>query len=192
MMNTVLAIFLLLIAQTMSAWQICYTGRDTMLQSPTFLDFFSYITEHGYEHQICLRCLGYFKTEETFARHKVLCTRDDFMSVLHVLPTSGSKQAQLKFYNYMFCTMATFVIYADFKSMFEPFGFQTIHTTCSHHHKVFAAAAILCFTLGRCNQLTMTKVGENALAELLDVLIKWEMAIVKELRINRLMQRISA
>ena len=31
---------------------------------------FSDITKHGHEHQICLRCLGHFRTEESVACHK--------------------------------------------------------------------------------------------------------------------------
>ena len=83
----------------------------------SILRLFSDITKHDHEYQICLRCLGHFRTEESVALHKKLCTRDDFMSVLHVLPAPGSKQAQLKFNNYRFCTMAQFVIYADFESI---------------------------------------------------------------------------
>ena len=126
------------------------------------------------------------------ASQGALCTRDDFISVLHVLPTPGSKQAQLKFYNYKFCTMAPFVIYADFESILEPLARQAKQTTYSQKHKVCAAAAILCSTLGQYNQLTVMKVGENALAEFLDVLIEWETAIVEELRSNRPMKRMSA
>ena len=73
------------------------------------------------------------------------------MSVLHVLPSPDSKQAQLKFYNYKFCTMASFVIYADFESIFEPLGRQVKQTTCSQQHKVCAAAAVLCSTLSNYN-----------------------------------------
>ena len=80
------------------------------------------------------------------------------MSVLYVLPTPGSKQAQLKFYNYKFCSMAPFVIYADFEFVLEPLARQVKQTTYSQQHKVCAAAAILCSTLGRFNQLTVTKV----------------------------------
>ena len=58
------------------------------------------LTKGKQEHQICLRCLGYFRTEESYARHKQLTTRDDFMSVLHVLPVPGSKQAEIKFTQY--------------------------------------------------------------------------------------------
>ena len=100
------------------------------------------------------------------------------MSVLHVLPAPGSKQAQLKFNNYKFCTMAPFVIYADFESILEPLGRQVKQTTYSQQHKVCAAAAILCSNLGNYNQLTVMKVGENALTEFLDVLIEWETAIL--------------
>ena len=47
---------------------------------------YSDITKHGHEHLICLRCLGHFRTEESFARHKELCNHNDFTSVLHVFP----------------------------------------------------------------------------------------------------------
>ena len=72
------------------------------------------IKKRDHKHQICLRCLRHFRTEESYARHNQLCTRDDFMSVLHVLPTPGSKQAQIKFNKYTNCTKAPFVIYTDF------------------------------------------------------------------------------
>ena len=55
-----------------------------------------------------------------------------------------------------------------------------------------AAAAILCSNLGRYNQLTMIKVGENALSVFLGVLIEWETAIFEQLRTNRPMKRMSA
>ena len=95
------------------------------------------------------------------------------MSVLHVLPTPGSKQSQLKFINFKFCTIAPFVIYADFDSILEPLGRQANQTTYTQHHKVCAASAILCSTLGQYNQLTVMKLGANALSEFLDLLIEW-------------------
>ena len=153
---------------------------------------FKDITKHKEQQNICLRCLGHFKTKESYACHKELCTCDDFMSVLHVLFAPGSKQAQLKFYNYRFCTMAPFVIYADFESILEPLGCQVKQTTYSQQHKVCAAAAVRCSTLGNYNQLTVMKIRVNALAEFLDVLIEWESAIVEELRTNRPMKRMSA
>ena len=94
------------------------------------------------------------------------------MSVLHVLPTPGSKEAQLKFYNYKFCTKALFVIYADFESILEQLGRHVEQTTYSQQHKEVAAATILCSTLGQYNQLTVMKVEEDALTEFLNVLIE--------------------
>ena len=58
---------------------------------------FSDIKKHGHVHNICLRCLGHFFSPETLLRHQQLCTRDDFMSVLHVLSVPGTQRAQIKF-----------------------------------------------------------------------------------------------
>ena len=46
------------------------------------------------------------------------------MSVLHVLPSPGSKQAKIKFNQYKYCTKAPFVIDADFESILKPSGRQ--------------------------------------------------------------------
>ena len=56
---------------------------------------FKDITKYKPQLQFCLRCLGHFSLEEVLARHKKYLTRDDFMSVLHVLPVQGSKHAQI-------------------------------------------------------------------------------------------------
>ena len=119
---------------------------------------FSDLTKGKREHQICLRCLRHFQTEEVLNRHKVLCTRDDYMSVLHVLPTPGSKQAQIKFNQYKYCTKAPFVIYADFESIFEPSGRQVKHTTYTQQHNVCAAAAMLTSSCYNFDQRTVMKV----------------------------------
>ena len=153
---------------------------------------FSVITKHTHQKHFCLRCLHHISSEEVFALQKELCIREDFISVLHVLHTPGSKQSQLKFFNYKFCTMAPFVIYADFASILEPLGRKVKLTTYSRQHKVCDASAILCSTLGQYNQLTVMKVGENELAEFLDVLIEREAAIVEELPTNRPMKCMSA
>ena len=81
--------------------------------------------------------------------------------------------------------MAPFAIYADFECILEPLGRQVKQTTYSKQHKVCAAAAIICSTLGRYTQLTLTKIRKKALTEFLEVLIEWETAIVEELRTNR-------
>ena len=75
--------------------------------------------------------------------------------------------------------MAPFVIYADFEFILEPIYRQAKQTTYSQQQKVCAATAVLCSTLGSYNQLTVRKVGEIALAEILYVLIEWETTIVE-------------
>ena len=112
--------------------------------------------------------------------------------MLHVLPVPGSKQAQIKFNQYKFCTKAPFVIYADFESILEPSGRQVKQTTYTQQQKVCAAAAILTSSFYNFDQRTVMKVGENALAEFLDSLIVLEAEIVAILRTNRAMIRLSA
>ena len=87
------------------------------------------ITKHGHEHKICFRCLTHIYTEESFARHKQLCTRKDFMSKLYVLLMPGSKKAQLKFIKNNFSTIAPFIIYANFESIIKPLGRQAKQKT---------------------------------------------------------------
>ena len=48
-----------------------------------------------------------FVASDIFAMKKAikqLCTKNDLMSVLHVLATPGSKQAQIKYNKYKYCT----------------------------------------------------------------------------------------
>ena len=114
------------------------------------------------------------------------------MSLLHVLSTPGSKQAQIKFNQYKYCIKAPVVIYADFTSILEPSGGIMKHTTYTQQHKVCAAAAILTTSYYNFDQHTVMKVGKNAVAEFLDALIVWEAKIVAILRTNQAMKRLSA
>ena len=114
------------------------------------------------------------------------------MSVRHVLSVPGSKQAQIKFNQYKFCIKAFFVIYADFESIFEPFGLQVKWTTYTQQHKVCAAAAILISSYYNFDQRTVMKVRTNALADFLDALIVWEAEIVAIVRTNQKTKRLSA
>ena len=104
----------------------------------------------------------------------------------------GSKQAEIKFNQYKYCTKAQFVIYADFESILEPSGRQVKHTTYTQQLKVCAAAAILTSRFYEFDQRVVMKVGENALAEFLDTLIVLKAEIVAILRTNRAMKRLSA
>ena len=114
------------------------------------------------------------------------------MSWLHVRPSPGSKQAEIKFKQYKYCTKAPFVIEAEFESILGPSGRQVKQTTYIQQHKVCAAAAILTSSCYNFDQRTVMKVEENALAEFLDSLIVWEAEIVAILRTNRAMKRLSA
>ena len=114
------------------------------------------------------------------------------MSGLHVLPTPGSEQAEIKLTQYKYCTKAPFVIYADFKSILEPSGRRVKHTTSIQQHKVCAAAAILTSKFYNFDQRTLMKVGEKALAEFFDTLLVWKAKIVAIPRTNRAIKRLSA
>ena len=152
---------------------------------------FKDITKHKIQKHFFLRCLGHLSSKEVLARHKELCTRDDFMSVLHVPPMPCSKQAQIKFNQYTYCTKAPFVIYADIESILEPSVRQVKHSTYTQKHKVCAAAAIFTSSFYNFDQRTVMKVGDNALAEFLDSLIVLEAKIEAILQRNRAMKRLS-
>ena len=114
------------------------------------------------------------------------------MSVLHVNPTPGSKQAEIKFNHYKYCTRALFVIYENFKSIFEPSNRKVIYTSYTKQHKVCAAAAILTSNFYNFDQRTVMKVIKNALDKFLDSLIMWEAEIVAIFWTNRAIKRLSA
>ena len=109
-----------------------------------------------------------------------------------MLPVPGSKQAQIKFNQYKYCTKAPFVIYADFESILDRSGRQIKHTTYTQQHKVCAAAAILTSSFYNFDQRTVMQVGENVLAEFFDSLIVWGAEIVAILRTHQAMKRLSA
>ena len=132
---------------------------------------FSDITNHVNQKHFCLRCLGHFSCKQVLARNIELCTRDDFISVFHVYPVPVSKQAQIKFNKYKFCTKSPFVINSDFESILEPSGRQVRQTTYTQQNKVCVAAAILSSSFYNFDKRTVMKFGEKALAEFLDSLI---------------------
>ena len=80
------------------------------------------------------------------------------MSELYVLLVSWSKQAQIKFNQYKYCTNATFVIDAHLKFILEPSGRQVIQTTYTQQDKVCARAAILNSSVYNCDQQTVMKI----------------------------------
>ena len=129
---------------------------------------------------------------DVLARHYKLWTRDDLMSVLHVLLVPGSTQAQIKFNQYKYCTKAPFVFYANFESIFEPSGRQIKHTTYTKQHKVCSATGILTSSFYNFDQRTAMKVVENPLAEYIDALIVLKTEILAIIWTNRAMKWLNA
>ena len=66
------------------------------------------ITKHNGRYFWCKRCFGRFQAEDTLDRHKQFCTRENLISNVHILSKPGTS---LKFTNWKFITMASFVIY---------------------------------------------------------------------------------
>ena len=104
---------------------------------------FSGITKHLKQINLCLRCLQHFRTNASFAKHKLHCKREDFMSVVHVLPDPESEQAQIKFNQVKNTFSAPFVIYADFESILEPMERRVKQTLYNQKHKISEACAML-------------------------------------------------
>ena len=60
------------------------------------------------------------------------------------------------------------------KSILEPLEQHVSSTTFALHHKVSAAAAILCSNMPDFNQRTIIKFGPQALSNFLDKLVTWD------------------
>ena len=149
------------------------------------------ITKHKEPKNNCLRCLGHFKTTEILSRHQQLCTGDDYMSVLYVLPMPGSERAQIKFNQFKNTIKVPFVMYADFESILEPLGTNMQRKTFAQHHKVCAAAVIISSNLSEFNQRTIIKVGPHAFYNFLEELIYWESEIISVLKRNVQMKQLN-
>ena len=145
---------------------------------------FSDITKHQHRKNFCLRCLGHFTTPEILERHQLICSRDDFMSVVHVLPRPNSEEAHITFREFSKTGLAPFVIYADFESILEPMDKQNKRTHYGQLHKVCAAEAILCSYIPEMNNKIMICSGPNALEEFLNQLIQWEQECIDYLKQN--------
>ena len=127
----------------MSVLPIYCTEKITMCQSLAFPVYSQILQNTIAKSSFVSDASKTFSSKDVFSRHKELCTRDDFVSVLHVLPTPDSKQTQIKLNQYKYCTKAPFVIYEYFKCILEQSGRLVKQTTYTQKHKVCAAAAIL-------------------------------------------------
>ena len=116
------------------------------------------------------------------------------MSVLHVLPALDSKQAQVKFKIYK--------IYSIYHGAYRYLCKLRVHFRAARSPGVADYLYSSAQTVRRGNHfildsrylqsVDLMKVGENVLTEYLDVIIEWKTAIVKELRTNHPMKRMSA
>ena len=61
------------------------------------LRLFSDITKYREPKYFCLRCLQHFSSEDVLMRHQKQCSREDFLSVLHVLPPTDSQDCELRY-----------------------------------------------------------------------------------------------
>ena len=133
----------------------------------------------------CRRCLGHFKTAEVLHRHQQLCTRGDFLSVIHTMPEPGAVH---EFKNWKYGTWAPFVIYADLESVLAPADQRNGATHLYQQHKPCAASALLCSKIRAFDGRFCLFTGEDSVKRLLDQLVAWERECVDHLLQNRAMR----
>ena len=164
---------------------------NTTRQLRTSVVLFNDLTNHQNRVNMCLRCLGRFYTPESLEKHQRLCTREDFMSVVHVLPAPDTEQAHIKFRQFRNTFRAPFVIYADFESILEPMERRVKQTLYNQQHKISAACAMLVTSITAFPHQTWLGSGENALSEFLTQIIKWESECIEYLKNNIPMKPLS-
>ena len=76
-----------------------------------------------------------------------LFTRENFMSMLHVLPAPNTEQAHIKFRQFRYTYAAPFVVFSDFESILNPIQRQQKNTVYNQDQKISAACAILISTI---------------------------------------------
>ena len=122
----------------------------------------------------------------------MLCSRDEFMSVVHVLPRPISEESYIKFCEFRNTSRAPFVIYADFELILEPIYKQNKCTHYGQLHKVCAAAPILCSYILEMNNKVMICRGPKAFEDVLKQLIQWEQECIDYLKQNNSMKPLNA
>ena len=132
---------------------------------------FQDICKHKERKNICIRCLGSFYTEESLFKQQRFCTREDFMSVVHVLPAAETEQSHIKFKQVRNTYRVPFVIYTDFESILEPMERRVKQTLYNQQHKISAACTKLVSNVPAVPTQTWVSIGENVLSEFLNTLI---------------------
>ena len=161
--------------------RICYTGMSIMLQSPTFPVYFKTYTSMSI---VIIYAFGVSEvcTQKSLDKHQSICTREDFMSVVHLLPAAESEQAHIKFEQDPNTYHAPFVIYADFESILVSIIRRVKQNIYNQQHKILAACAMLVSNVPAVPTQAWLSIGENALSEFLDTLIDWEQVCIKHLK----------
>ena len=100
-----------------------------------------FISKDGHKLFFCENCWGVKShSESVIARHVQLCSREDWCSVIHTLPSPGY---MLEFKNFKYQTPAPFTIYIDCESLTEPIDEHRGNTTFYQRHKCCSATALL-------------------------------------------------
>ena len=123
------------------------------------------LTNHNKRLLYCKRSFEHFTLESAFERNQQLCTREDFISTLHMLP---EPESTIKITNWKFMTWAPFVIYADLESILMPIDQFRNSTHLYQNHKPCAASALLCLTVPALNNQVYLFTGEDAVSKLLN------------------------
>ena len=147
-----------------------------------FSRFLSDLTKNHNKMYYCKRCFGRYTTEEHLQRHQRLCTREDYISTLHIMPDAGTK---IIFNNWKYSTWAPFVIYADLESIISPIKAHKGETNLYQHHKACAASALLCSKIRKFDNQFCYFTKEDAVSQLFKQLIEWETRIIEYLQENR-------
>ena len=153
-----------------------------------FRRLFSDVTTYDGHTFFCKRCLGHFKHESAYERHQQLCTRENYISTLHILPEPDST---IKFTNWKYMTWAPFVIYADLEFILLPMDKRKGSTHLYQNHKPCAASAVLCSTVLTFDKQFHLFTGKNSVNQLRDQLIRWKTDIVEHIKINWRMTTLS-
>ena len=145
---------------------------------------FSDITKHEHHKIFCLHYLGHFTTPAILEWHQLLCSRNDFISVVHLFSRPNTNKAHIKFHEFSKTRRLPYVIYAGFESILEPMDKQNMRTHCGQLHKVCAASAILSSYIPEMNNKVMIYSGPSALEKFLNQLIQWEQKCIDYLKQN--------
>ena len=121
-------------------------------------------------------------------QHKQLCTREDFHSIIHIMP---EPESVCKFKNWKFSACSPFIIYADIESVLGPIDEQSGATHRYQLHEPCSAAALLVSKVDGVSDQFRLFSGKDAVAQLLDQLIEWETRCMAHLEANKKMKPLS-